>query len=35
MNSDMNSEVNSDMTVLGSSPTHSPRRVVPYFTDIR
>ena len=21
------------MTVLGSSPTHSPRRVVPYFTD--
>ena len=21
------------MTVLGSSPTHSPRRVVPYFYD--
>ena len=21
------------MTVSGSSPTHSPRRVVPYFTD--
>ena len=23
------------MTVWGSSLTHSPRRVVPYFTDIR